>query len=75
MKNTKIAAGLVLFTGLVFDSYQLIGAQRASAQIQGKEGYVRVADHTLGIAGPTAALGKSELPRARFACCDRATRG
>jgi hypothetical protein len=34
-----------------------------------------IADNTLGIAGPTAALGKSELPRTRFAGCDRATRG
>src|SRR6202158_1296385 len=37
MKNVKIAAGLVLFTGLVVGSYQLIGEQRASAQIQRKE--------------------------------------
>jgi hypothetical protein len=30
----KIAVGLVLFTGLAIGSYQLIGAQRASAQTQ-----------------------------------------
>ena len=32
----KIAVGLVLFTGLAIGSYQLIGAQRASAQTQKK---------------------------------------